>query len=844
MNGSTQYFNLYHTPGFSPDGNAVMWVYDNFSSSNLDTSKWTVYKEGSSNAIVTIQNGQLILSGAGVTSSANVVLNKPFTNGIELAVNEVLIGGTRDAGTYSDASFGSGALVGGRDESDSWQILIDLWHRLFSFLGFENSSYIDSSPGRGWWHTMFSTVDGSFQSQGISRSMIWVNSSTSDAIMPNPGIMLSDYTGENLSHTVAYGYDAYGNANMNILNVNQNRLPLSVPDPYGFNQFNHPDVYYNATGLFGHKWWMLITPLKNSNSKYENPCLYYSDDGLLWYVPPEVTNPIAKPIISEYDSNAYESDPDLVYNPATGKLMCYYVTGEVVGNVTVEDPKVRTYDGSTISPEMNVSAHGVSPSILYDGDSRTFYMWIVDIDPYPNVIYRYTSTDGVNFYNKQAVEQSSDYEIWHTNVMNRPGDSKLYALFTFVGNDNLYLATANNYTDIFTVQDIPLLQVNESSSSTHKDIQLYRSAGVFSEDGNLLKLWIPARDSNGDWTIFYTQATQVNSVWRIGNFTTLRAPVTAEKNIQYINTSKQWMLSQGDSTNNNGVTRKISEVWGYKTGHTPKINVTNNGAYTQIEVVSTDSQDLPYYQVMIPANMLNISSQNDSLDIEHVQTKANTYPSDGIIYWNGQNWYLSGGRTNPGNNSWNTSGAWIDNQNRMHLTIVNDSGNWKCTMLNSQYVYLYGTFTWTVASPIYTFDKNSVIGLCTYLDDYHELALGTSRWGATSRWGKTRANQLWYFGQPFNIEENNRGYLVPLSIEGTNTTYRIDWKPDYARFTTMQTNGKIIADYNYTNVTEISQKPESIVMNLWLITPPSDGKNIELIISDFNATNYSIRKVA
>ena len=61
------------------------------------------------------------------------------------------------------------------------------------------------------------------------------------------------------------------------------------------------------------------------------------------------------------------------------------------------------------------------------------------------------------------------------------------------------------------------------------------------------------------------------------------------------------------------------------------------------------------------------------------------YPSNGVLNWKGQNWYLSGGRANPGNNYWNTSGAWIDHQNRMHLTIVNDGGKWKCTMLNSQY---------------------------------------------------------------------------------------------------------------------------------------------------------------
>ena len=88
----------------------------------------------------------------------------------------------------------------------------------------------------------------------------------------------------------------------------------------------------------------------------------------------------------------------------------------------------------------------------------------------------------------------------------------------------------------------------------------------------------------------------------------------------------------------------------------------------------------------------------------------------------------------------------------MHLTIVNDSGNWKCTMLNSQYAYLYGTFTWTVASPVYTFNKNSIVGLCTYLDDYHELDIETSKWGGSAG---TRGKQLWHSVQPSYIDGNS-----------------------------------------------------------------------------------------
>src|SRR5208283_2337438 len=155
------------------------------------------------------------------------------------------------------------------------------------------------------------------------------------------------------------------------------------------------------------------------------------------------------------------------------------------------------------------------------------------------------------------------------------------------------------------------------SCPTHEDALLYRSAGIFSDDGRILKLWIPAQDTLGAWTVFYTQATEKNGVWTVGEFTTPRAPLMTIKTTQYLYTPKQWMLSQGDSPKSHGVKREINEVWGYKTSHIPRTTVKNVGKYTQIEVAPTDLQNVSNYQVMIPASMLNISSQSDSLDVEH-----------------------------------------------------------------------------------------------------------------------------------------------------------------------------------------------------------------------------------
>lgn len=222
---------------------------------------------------------------------------------------------------------------------------------------------------------------------------------------------------------------------------------------------------------------------------------------------------------------------------------------------------------------------------------------------------------------------------------------------------------------------------------------------------------------------------------------------------------------------------------------------------------------------------------NTGARIDNQPSGVNTYPLDGVLNWKGQDWYLTSGYANPGNNYWNNTGAWIDDQDRLHLTVVNDSGTWKSTMLNSQNTYCYGTFTWNVASPVFTFGKNCVVGLCTYLDDYNASNV------VISRWGDPNGNQLWYYKESSTVEGNSKEYLVSPSIEGANTTYRIEWKPNYIRFTSMQADGTVIADYNNTNSSTIPKDPESVIMNLWLVAPPSDGRNIELIISNFTVTN-------
>jgi endo-1,3-1,4-beta-glycanase ExoK len=242
------------------------------------------------------------------------------------------------------------------------------------------------------------------------------------------------------------------------------------------------------------------------------------------------------------------------------------------------------------------------------------------------------------------------------------------------------------------------------------------------------------------------------------------------------------------------------------------------------------NNEVPYWkgQNLPVSQSVNTNPSNGNGQNLPVSQSVNTYPVKGKLNWKGLDWYVYTGRSDPGNNYWNQQGVWIDNQNRLHLTIIKKDGKWYSTGIETVNKYTYGTFTWTVDSPVYTFDKNSVLGLFTYRDDNNELDIEPSQWGYA---GDTN---LGYTVQPFTKKGNEKTYRV--AGDGAKTTYQIKWQPSYVKFSSVQ-NGKLVNEWSYTNAKGVPKTSQNACMNLWLINkPPSDGKNIECIISDFSIT--------
>lgn len=157
----------------------------------------------------------------------------------------------------------------------------------------------------------------------------------------------------------------------------------------------------------------------------------------------------------------------------------------------------------------------------------------------------------------------------------------------------------------------------------------------------------------------------------------------------------------------------------------------------------------------------------------------------------------------------------------------------------------FGTYRWFVEGAIDKFDTNVVLGLFTYggADTTNEIDIEIARWGQPD----PRAKNLSYTIYPRALNTTkpvSSGTLMNLN-GGTYTTHRFQWTKDHV---SLQSQGGFKTSPT-ENVFFSYQTPASFTpympvvsaplhMNLWAFEgrPPTDGKEVEVIIHDFQYT--------
>ena len=154
--------------------------------------------------------------------------------------------------------------------------------------------------------------------------------------------------------------------------------PVALSTYVGNNQIVHPKVLYFPNKFGGYRYWMAYTPYPFANDAYENPCVAYSNDGYNWL---NINgNPLDDP-----NGNGYNSDSHLVYVESTGTLEIWYrhVTdykttpvSEIIYRQTTTDGVNWTEKEIVINNDSGDYARYLSPSVIHDGDK--YKVWVVN----------------------------------------------------------------------------------------------------------------------------------------------------------------------------------------------------------------------------------------------------------------------------------------------------------------------------------------------------------------------------------------------------------------------------------------------------------------------------------
>lgn len=569
--------NITKDTGYAPNGSEVFPFFDNFSGAVLDSSKWGEYKAGSASATIEVVDGKLHLAGApGVSSSACVQSIPTFTNNIEINIIHEF-----DSVNYADFTLGYGTPTANG--------------------GYQHESL---SSGYLWqWQDLTSTGQTTY-----------LRTTSFSSLSPEKKITASQLAAINTTQKVSYLYDSSGKLiqKMNCSTFNRTRLctPTYLTSS---NQATHPDVYYNASSVFGWKYWMAMAPYPGSNDDYENPSLIASNDGFNWYIPENVTNPITP---APADLSDHLADTDLLYDD--GKLYIYYLN---VSDTT--DLKCKSFNGTTVSSEYSLGVPYLSPSvILVDG---TYYIYVVDIStPTPQTVKIYSSSSplGPFSYVQDASISTAPAgkDFWHMNVMD-DGTGGYHFLFMCCNQGTSGVGGAMYYghsDDLFNIslQSTPILSPSGSAADWDGS-NVYRASGIPDESG--IDVWYGAMSTTSIWNIGFMRIENVSGTWKI---------VDAERHVDldiqetsdttHIDAEKSLFITQGEYSSGLGGNRYIDEVYVRPiisaTAAEPEVSVSDMGTYFQV-TVSPVGEDLTEYPVKIPGNLLSISSRTESLNI-------------------------------------------------------------------------------------------------------------------------------------------------------------------------------------------------------------------------------------
>jgi hypothetical protein len=217
------------------------------------------------------------------------------------------------------------------------------------------------------------------------------------------------------------------------------------------------------------------------------------------------------------------------------------------------------------------------------------------------------------------------------------------------------------------------------------------------------------------------------------------------------------------------------------------------------------------------------------------------------IVFSGHEWRVktSSASVGPGGNLFSDTdeNVWVDDAGQLHLKMTATREGYRCAEVMSAESFGYGTYTFTLGTPLGQIDPDTVVlGFFTWSDlpeEHHrEIDIEFTRWGDSS------SGNSQFVVQPFGLPGNIERFETPDTA--APTIHSFTWLQRSVSFTTALaegampgTPGKVVHEWRYEGPSVPHPATESVRMNLYLIsgqTPPSSGQDIEVVITSFEFT--------
>jgi len=171
-----------------------------------------------------------------------------------------------------------------------------------------------------------------------------------------------------------------GNSNAKICKHKNALNKLNIQSAYGDNEAYHPKVLYFENSWNGYKYWMAYSPYPHADDSKENPHIAVSNDLTTWEVPEGLQNPLDEISDIYKPKKIYNSDPHLIYNSDTDQLECWWrFVNDIIDQVIIY--RMTSTDGvnwtkkEIIMKEKRSVGDYLSPAIIYE--EGEYHVWYV-----------------------------------------------------------------------------------------------------------------------------------------------------------------------------------------------------------------------------------------------------------------------------------------------------------------------------------------------------------------------------------------------------------------------------------------------------------------------------------